>query len=650
MDLPGLHSERWFASIATMSDRVLEVRMLGRFAVLRDGEEIPAVAFGGRLARRLLRVLVSRRGGFVPKEVLAEALWPDGQPTDPAGNLEVLVSRLRKALGAPTLVETGPGGYAFTSGGAARVDTEDVLEAAAAVGRYLAEGDPPAALEACSQVLDRWVGEPFPEDAYEDWAAEPRLVLSRALLDSLEGGATAALALGDATSAVSLAERAVAREPLREAAVSLLVRGLAASGDRAAALAAFDAFRERYADELGLDPSPEAEELQRLVLRGETPSLSPRRSGGSTDRVHVQDPVAFAFVGRESEVDLALGTDGVVLVRGPSGAGKTRLLDEISARARVPVLRTRAFLAERSEPWSLARSILREALGRDPLAVRTLPAAAAVALLDLLPELADLRPVPAILLDPPSRRGLALEGARRIVETVAAVPTLLLVDDLQWADSTSLQLLSILAARVEPLRFVLAYRADDSGVTGAFLEELERGRHARTIGLGPLDAEAVGALLGSPALASAIVEATDALPLTVTETLRALETANLAAPEGNGRWRPIDDVGLDAIRAAAGIGQRRAIEARVERLHPTSKRILALLSVLRRETSERSWRPRRSFPDATRSIDLTRSPRTGSCEPGNEGGRPPTTRSPRPSSSACHRPMRRACTHWWRRP
>ncbi len=54
----------------------LEIRLLGRFSARRDGEEIPPGAFGGRLARTLLRILVSHRGAFVPREYLAEALWP----------------------------------------------------------------------------------------------------------------------------------------------------------------------------------------------------------------------------------------------------------------------------------------------------------------------------------------------------------------------------------------------------------------------------------------------------------------------------------------------------------------------------------------------------------------------------------------------
>ncbi len=86
----------------------LALQLLGRFQVRRDGEEVPPAAFGGRKVRTLLRVLAVRRPDLVPHEVLAEALWPDQQPADPAANLAVLVTRARRALGVPEAVVTGP--------------------------------------------------------------------------------------------------------------------------------------------------------------------------------------------------------------------------------------------------------------------------------------------------------------------------------------------------------------------------------------------------------------------------------------------------------------------------------------------------------------------------------------------------------------
>ncbi|MGH9003727.1 MAG: AfsR/SARP family transcriptional regulator, partial [Acidimicrobiia bacterium] len=104
----------------------IEVQLLGRFLVRRSGEEVPAASFGGRLVRVLIRLLVTRRGSFVSRDVLAEALWPERVPADPGANLRVLVRRARAALG-DDLIVTGPGGYSFAAGAGCEVDTEIFL-------------------------------------------------------------------------------------------------------------------------------------------------------------------------------------------------------------------------------------------------------------------------------------------------------------------------------------------------------------------------------------------------------------------------------------------------------------------------------------------------------------------------------------------
>ncbi|MCX6465200.1 MAG: winged helix-turn-helix domain-containing protein [Pseudonocardiales bacterium] len=139
------------------------VQLLGRFQVRRDGVEVPPAAFGGRKVRTLLRVLAVRRPDLVPHAALAEALWPDRLPADPAANLTVLVTRARRALDDPGLIVTGTGGYAL---GPCTVDAEEFLAAA----RRAAVDDDAAAVRACVAALALW-GEPLAEDTYADWAA-----------------------------------------------------------------------------------------------------------------------------------------------------------------------------------------------------------------------------------------------------------------------------------------------------------------------------------------------------------------------------------------------------------------------------------------------------------------------------------------------
>src|SRR2546421_2616859 len=198
---------RWIERFRRMET---EIRLLGGFSARRKGEEIAAGAFGGRLTRRLLRILLTRRGEFVSRDFLTEALWPRTAPADPVMNLNVLVKRARSALGNPGLILTGAGGYLFARTERCVVDAEEFLAGVESAREPLAAG---RTLGALRVALDHWGGEPLPEDAYEDWAQEYRTRLLRARLEALERGAEAALRVGDPRQAIPFAELAVIQEP-----------------------------------------------------------------------------------------------------------------------------------------------------------------------------------------------------------------------------------------------------------------------------------------------------------------------------------------------------------------------------------------------------------------------------------------------------
>ncbi|HEV8625236.1 MAG TPA: BTAD domain-containing putative transcriptional regulator [Acidimicrobiia bacterium] len=572
---------------------MVDIRLLGRFSARRDGEEIPPGAFGGRLVRTLVRILLTRRGTFISRDVLAEALWPERMPADPAANLRVLVQRARTALGDPALILTGPGGYSFAAEADCRVDAETFLAAVEAGRRHLAAGQAGLALRELRAALDVWGGEPLAEDAYEDWAQELRSALFRAYLEALEDGTAAALALRDPAQAVALAELAVAREPLREPAALLLARALAEAGDTVAALRALDALRRRLSEEVGLEPSHEARELETRLQRGEPLAAPIRRPVLGLVRPGFE---GLSFVGREDELDGLLAatggsTPGVALVGGSAGAGKSRLLAEAAARSAVPVVVARAFLPERDEPWSLARTLLRELLALDLEAVRAIPDRAALALADILPELDELRPLGQVSVDPESRRALALEGVARLAAAAASKGALLLVDDLQWADATSLTALRLIARRATAASLVFAFRPEEvvpGEAVAVFLSELPALRQPVVeIPVEPLAIETIGLLVAEAELAGVLAEETDRTPLAVAETIRSLSSQGVVELDAGGRWVPRGDDSLDRAREVARSGQRRTIQARAGAQPPDQRRLLGLLALLGREVPAR---------------------------------------------------------------
>jgi tetratricopeptide (TPR) repeat protein len=255
-----------------------------------------------------------------------------------------------------------------------------------------------------------------------------------------------------------------------------------------------------------------------------------------------------------------------VALRGASGSGKSSLLDRLG----VPV-RARAYLPEQGEPWSLLRTLLREVLALDVTTVDTLPLPLAAAVGRLLPEVASSGVAP----EPESLRGLLQEATLRLLARAGPVA----VDDLQWGDPSSLEVLEAAAARGVPL--VLAVRPDeaDDRVDGLLTRVA-----TERVDLGPLPDAAIRELVDDP-VGFVLCRDTDRSPMAVVETLRALAAEGLTVPTPGGAWRCTSPDAGERAAVIAGEGQRRAIAARVAARPSEERDVLAVLALLARETS-----------------------------------------------------------------
>ena len=282
------------------------------------------VRVGSARQRRLLTALAAHLGRPVDVGLLAELVWPDGAPADPAGAVQTNVARLRRLLPDGLRLETTPEGYRLLADRSSLDVTAFVDELAAAGAAEAAE----ARLDLLGSALARWRGCPYAELDHPSLHPEAAR-LAELRVEAAQRHAEALLAVGRVGEAVAELEALVAAAPLREAAVGVLMRALVAAGRQSDALAAFTRLRARLADELGLDPSPALRDLEGQVLRQELPAPAPR-AVAARPRPAARPPAlpVSSFVGRDADLARVvehLATCRVVTLCGPGGVGKTRL-------------------------------------------------------------------------------------------------------------------------------------------------------------------------------------------------------------------------------------------------------------------------------------------------------------------------------------
>ncbi|MYX13799.1 AfsR family transcriptional regulator [Streptomyces sp. SID8374] len=304
--------------------------LLGPLTAVRDGRPLP---LGPRKQRLVLATLLARPNTPVPVDVLTDAVWPDDPPRTARKNLQVYVSAARALLGSTgddgrDRVVHGCGGYRLTIG-EGELDTLRFRSLARA-GRAAGErGDLRGAARLLREALDLWEGPPLNDLRDSSGVAEEAERLEARCLTVYEDWAETEIELGRAAVAVDGLRDLVERHPLRERLRVAWMNSLHQSGRQAEALAVYDDYRQLLARELGLEPSPAMAALYRAMLgRGR----AARPPAGDRDTAHgTALPAAPRhFTGRREELrDLLalLGSpdEGVVVVSGPAGSGKSAL-------------------------------------------------------------------------------------------------------------------------------------------------------------------------------------------------------------------------------------------------------------------------------------------------------------------------------------
>jgi DNA-binding SARP family transcriptional activator len=244
------------------------------------------VSLGGAKPRALLAVLLVHPNEVVPADRLIDELWGDDSPEDAAAALRVNVSRLRKALAQDVLATRSPG-YVV------RVEPDELdlhrFERLMDEGRsLLARGLAADASERLREALSLWRGPALAEFAYESFAQPVIARLDEIRLAAIELRIEADLTLGRHDERVGEIEALVTEHPLREHLRMYLMTALYRSGRQAEALDAYQDARRALVEELGIDPSPALQELERAILRHDSSldamTAAPTRMRGASER------------------------------------------------------------------------------------------------------------------------------------------------------------------------------------------------------------------------------------------------------------------------------------------------------------------------------------------------------------------------------
>jgi DNA-binding SARP family transcriptional activator/tetratricopeptide (TPR) repeat protein len=582
-------------------DSATRIWLCGPLRLEVDGRALTADLPTGQ-AGALLAYLLSSRDFSARREELIEAILPPRDAQRAQAALRPLLSRVRRAL-APATIE-GRERLRLALPEPVAVDVDEAARAVSAARAAAGDGRWAVVRERAGTARELLAAGLLPAQE-GDWVEVRRREIEELELEALEWVARAGVALGGAelVAAEAASRELIARAPFRETGHRYLMESLAAAGNAAEALRAYDTLRVLLRDELGAAPAPEVQALHQRLLAGEArpaPEPPPARVASLPRALAPRE--SSAFIGRQEELqrlqaawrDARAGAARFVTVGGEPGIGKTRLVSELARQAHesghVLYATCQSETLVSYQPFvELLRSYLRAA---GPEWARGVAGPGAVELARLVPEV-SAGEASATDADPATRRYLLYEEITRLLGAASEhSPLLVVIDDLHWADPATLHLLGHVV-RHSPeasLLIVGTYRSGEVGdehPLAALLGDLRRDRAVERLSLRGLDepevAELIASHLGrgaSPALVDAVHVHTDGNPFFVEEVILDLvERGQVVERERRCTVAP----------PAAGLGVpdgvREVLAGRFARLTESCRQVLTAAAVLGRSFS-----------------------------------------------------------------
>jgi DNA-binding SARP family transcriptional activator/tetratricopeptide (TPR) repeat protein len=604
----------------TGSGAPVDFRLLGPFEVVDGGSPI---SLGGRRQRAVLALLTIHAGEVLSADRIADDIWSGAPPSSAVGTLQSYVSRLRGSLRSSVarrdvLVSRSPGYLLAVE--SSEIDSARFELHLAEAERLIEAERAEEARPLLTNALGSWRGLALADFAYEPFAAHESQRLMARRLDALELLIEADLVLGRHVQVVAEVERLVAEHSLRERFSAQLMLALYRCGRQADALSVYRRLRHNLVEELGIEPGPELRRLEQLVLeqspvleRGRTGSILSeradraktavastelRRDGSGTDhgRTHSAETARrheLPLVGRSAHLkDLTelLETaqpnerPRLKIVLGESGCGKTRLLAEFGRLASLRGALVASGSAERdsSLPYGPIVEIVRGVLNQTGLESLDKLGPLRADLARLLPELEEQSS------PPPSDLGVArsrlFESIIKLLFSVGkGEPIVILIDDAQWFESTSL--LHAMLNRTWPraVLLVFSYRTDPAAFSGRTVDsplvDMLRREDVSSLEVGRLtDSDLTDLLVrqhksqGGPSPTAELVrfysEQTAGIPLLLRELITSGRSSEQDVSPSAGRTQRLSPL------------VQRVLEGRLEELPRSTRALLEIACVI----------------------------------------------------------------------
>jgi DNA-binding SARP family transcriptional activator/tetratricopeptide (TPR) repeat protein len=496
----------------------LQIRLFGAVEIILDGRRLRA--FNSLRLQRFLTLIALRRDPQ-HRSRLAFELWPDSDERQARTNLRKLLHDFRQSLpDIGEFVEIDNETVRWIPTGPTEVDVLRFRDA-------LAAGD----LELAARLYS---GDLLPA-CYDDWVLDERAKLRGEAYGALVRLTEEAAGRDNHKATVRHAQRIIDLEPTDEAAVRIQMEAHLALGDRAAALRCYHRYAEVLERDLGVAPGEAIGAIYQQLRAGAL----------NRDKVQGKDqPIAESpFVGRDLEWNQLIeawttarrGRAHFCLVTGEPGIGKSRLAMELGSRARTDghaVASARAYEAAGRLPWGPVVDLLRSDAIRNQ--IDTLDMVWRAELSRLLPELGDVsQPTGQKQPGDMAQRHRLFDAVSRAI-VACGRPRLLIIDDLQWCDAETIELIGFVVRsghtapvlivgtvrweeipRHHPLVGVVDALGHDQAVTTVSLDRLDETTTAR------LAARLRGGATIAPELAARLWSETEGNPLFVIEALRA---------------------------------------------------------------------------------------------------------------------------------